>query len=71
MKEEMGIVDRYNGYTGRIKANEKEYLLLDKDIVNNEILKEKDEVNFIPEVKNDIFIARFVRKKIKDNKNQN
>ena len=65
MKEEIGIVDRYNGYAGRIKANDKEYILLDKDIINNENIKPNDEVNFIPEIKNDVYIARFVRKKEK------
>ena len=63
MKEEVGVVDKYNGYTGKIKTDNKEFLLLDKEIVNNEKIIENDEVKFIPEKVNDINIARFVRKK--------
>lgn len=62
MKEEIGIVNRYDGYNGRIKVDDIEYVLLDKEIIDGEIIKENDRVSFIPEVKNDINIARFVKK---------
>lgn len=67
MDEVTGIVDKYNGYTGKIKSNDLDYLLIDKNIMYNEIIKESDEVSFIPEKENNINIARFVKKRNKYN----
>ena len=65
MKQEEGIVTIYNGYTGRIKSKEIEYLLLNNNISNKEQIKENDEGKFIPEIENGVPIARFVKKKVK------
>ena len=64
MKEEIGTVIKYNGYTGRIKTDDFEYLLLDDNILEGEIINNGDIVIFIPEEINNVLIARFVRKKV-------
>ncbi len=65
MKEEVGIVTDYNGYSGRISSNDVEYLLLDTNVLDNEVIEKDDKVRFVPERKEDVYIARFVRKKEK------
>ena len=66
--KQVGIVKDYNGYNGKIITNEKDYLLMKKDIVDQlKKLNNNDVVEFVPdkydgsEVTKDI--ARFVRKK--------
>ena len=65
MKEEVGIVTDYNGYSGKINANDVEYLLLDTNVIDGEVIKKDDVVRFIPEKKEEVLIARFVKKRIK------
>ena len=66
MKPEKGIVNNYNGFTGKILSNDnKEYLLTDNN--TKEELKTNDQVTFIPETEKGINIARFV-KKLENNK---
>ena len=66
MKPQIGIINNYNGYTGKILSETGEYLLTDKN--TKEALKENDKVTFIPEEIKDIKIARFVKKL--ENKNK-
>ena len=66
MKEQVGIVIVYNGYSGKIFSDRKEYLLLDNNVVNQEKIQVNDEVSFISEIEKDIPIARFVRKRVKN-----
>ena len=64
MKEEIGTVINFNGYTGRIKTDNEEYILLDNNIIKDEEINNGDIVIFIPEEINDVLIARYVRKKV-------
>ena len=57
-----GNVIDYNGYTGKIVYDDKEFLLLDSNILSSEIISTGDVVSFVPEIVNDILIARFVEK---------
>ena len=66
--KEIGQVKEYNGYNGKIVNRDgKEFLLLKEQIVDNESLKNLDEVEFVPEkfVRGEISldIARFVKTK--------
>ena len=65
MKEVIGKVLDYDGYSGKIKYNDNLYLLLDNNVINNDISKDSM-VSFIPEEVNGILIARFVKKIGKD-----
>ena len=65
MKEVIGKVLDYDGYSGKIKYNDNLYLLLDNNVINNDISKD-NMVSFIPEEVNGILIARFVKKIGKD-----
>ncbi len=67
-----GKVEKYNGYSGSILGVDgKEYLLLEKEIVEGQV-EEKDDVSFVaeeyetPEHHEDI--ARFVKVLKKDDK---
>lgn len=65
--KELGRVIEYNGHYGRIiNQDGKEYILLDKDIMDNNIIQTNDDVSYVPEkyVDSDIDenIARFVKK---------
>lgn len=62
MKELVGRVINYNGYTGRIVVDNKEYILLDNNIVHGEVINNDDKVSFIPEEIDNILIARFVKR---------
>ena len=65
--KDIGKVKEYNDYYGVI-INEKgdKYLLLDKEVVEGDKIKESDLVSFVPEYfeKNDVKqkVARFVKK---------
>ena len=66
MKE--GIIVNFDGYQGVIKTAEEQYLLLKKDIYEeNTVLKENDLVIFTPDIYKikdlDVKIARFIKKK--------
>ncbi len=65
MREVIGKVLDYDGYSGKIKYNDNLYLLLDNNVINNDISKDSM-VSFIPEEVNGILIARFVKKIGKD-----
>lgn len=60
--KQIGRVQRFDGYNGIIEVNGIEYLLLDKNIRENEIVYINDMVVFVPEVINDVKVARFVKK---------
>lgn len=60
--KQIGRVQRFDGYNGIIEVNGIEYLLLDKNIRKNEIVYINDMVVFVPEVINDVKVARFVKK---------
>ena len=66
MKE--GIVVEYNGFQGYIKSDEEKYLLLNKDIYDNGVrIQLNDVVLFTPDIYKaddiDVKIARFIKKK--------
>ena len=67
MKQEEGVVLAFNGYSGKIMSNNTQYVLTDNNISNKEKIKETDLVTFIPEINNGINMARFVKRKYKDN----
>lgn len=67
MKRMTGKILQYDGYKGTILGKDnKEYLLLEHNIKNNEGLKEQDTVSFIPELYATVevkeLIATFVKK---------
>lgn len=67
--KEQGIVIDYDGYTGTIKNDVgKDYLLLKKEIVDNQELNIGDKVSFVPDefatIEYNKNIARFVKKKV-------
>lgn len=64
--KQIGRVQRFDGYNGIIEVNGIEYLLLDKNIRKNEIVYINDMVVFVPEVINDVKVARFVKKNKRD-----
>ena len=64
----IGVVKEYNGFYGNIIDLEgKQYILMDKNIMENNEINKYDTVLFVPEEykKNDI--ARFVKKIEKEN----
>jgi len=66
VSKEEGIVIEYDGYSGKIKTLEQEFLLLKKNIKNNEELNIGDAVSFLGErlslIDEDGYIATFVEK---------
>lgn len=66
MKPQVGTISKFNGYGGNIKSNDQDYLLLDSNIIEKkEPLQVNDEVEFIPEIEKEVPIARFVKKRKK------
>lgn len=49
LNKEEGIIIEYDGYIGKIKTVDKEYLLQKKNIKNNQELKVGDTVSFLGE----------------------
>lgn len=64
---EYGKVIEYDGYNGTIKGEDgNTYIVMDKDIVNKEILHPNDQVKFDKECISDleidkVYVARFVK----------
>ncbi len=58
----LGEVVSYNGDSGRIVSDDKEYILLDSNISDNEKIEKGDKVKFVPEEESGFLIARFVKK---------
>ena len=66
MKNQIGIVKEFNGFTGRIVTDEGiEYILTDNNILKNEKIQVTDEVQFVSENIRGVNLARFVKKRIK------
>ena len=62
----IGIIIEYDGYNGCLidTVNYKKYLVMKKDIINNQILTKGDLVKYDSElVKGKKLIARFIEKK--------
>ena len=66
VSREEGIVIEYDGYCGKIKTLTHEYILLKKNIKNNEKLMVGDAVSFLGErivsIEKNNYIATFVEK---------
>ena len=63
MKLQEGIVEEYDGYTGRIVSEGKKYVLTDNNIVSGNDIKVNDKVSFVSENVMGVDMARFVKLK--------
>ena len=63
MKLQEGIVEKYDGYTGRIVSEGKKYVLTDNNIVSGNDIKVNDKVSFVSENVMGVDMARFVKLK--------